>query len=95
MECLAHRKPPRRTRERAIRIARGDPRGPRSGAGRAAGPATIRIDGRDHEAAAFRGPQGFATYCAVGDLWVTIEGSSDVEYRLRKVADRARLILKA
>ncbi len=55
-------------------------------------PATIRIDSRDHEGATFRGPQGSAAYCAVGDLWVTIEGTSDVDYRLRTVADRARLI---
>lgn len=55
-------------------------------------PATIRIDGRDHEGATFRGPQGSAAYCAMGDLWVTIEGSSSVDYRLRTVADRTRLI---
>lgn len=55
-------------------------------------PVTLRIDGRDHHGAAFRGPRGSAAYCAVGDLWVTIEGSSDVDYRLRTVADRARLI---
>ncbi|PJJ63691.1 hypothetical protein [Compostimonas suwonensis] len=55
-------------------------------------PTTIRINGLDHEGAAFRGPQGSAAYCAMGDLWVTIEGSSDVDYRLRTVADRARLI---
>lgn len=54
--------------------------------------ATIRIDGRNHEGAAFRGPQGSAAYCALGELWVTIEGSSDADYRLRTVADRARLI---
>ncbi len=55
-------------------------------------PAIIRIDGRDHEGAAFRAPQGSAAYCAVGDLWVTIEGSSDVDYRLRTLAARDRLL---
>lgn len=55
-------------------------------------PVKIRIDGRDYAGTAFRGPQGSAAYCAVGDLWVTIEGSSEVDYRLRTVADRARLI---
>jgi hypothetical protein len=55
-------------------------------------PVAIRIDGRDHDAFAFQGPQGSAAYCAVGDLWVTIEGSSDMDYRLRTVADRTRLI---
>lgn len=54
-------------------------------------PAAISIDGRDHEGFAFRGPQGSAAYCAVDDLWVTIEGSSEVDYRLRTIADRARL----
>lgn len=53
---------------------------------------TIRIDGRDHDGYAFRDRRGSAAYCAVGDLWVTIEGSSDVDYRLRTLADRARLI---
>lgn len=52
----------------------------------------IRIDGRDHHGFAFRDRRGSAAYCAVGDLWVTIEGSSDVDYRLRTIADRARLI---
>lgn len=55
-------------------------------------PTTIRIDGRDHEGAAFRGPMGSAAYCAVGDLWVTIEGVSDVGYRLRTVTDPGRII---
>jgi hypothetical protein len=55
-------------------------------------PFAIRIDGRDHEAFAFQGPQGSAAYCAVGDLWVTIEGSSSVDYRLHTVADRTHLI---
>lgn len=55
-------------------------------------PATIRVDGRDHEGTAFRGPQGSAAYCAVGELWLTIEGSTHVDYRLRTVADRARII---
>ncbi len=53
---------------------------------------TIRIDGRDHDGYAFRDRRGSAAYCAVGDLSVTIEGSSDVDYRLRTLADRARLI---
>jgi len=35
-------------------------------------PVAIRIDGRDHEVFAVQGPQGFAAYCTVGDLWVTI-----------------------
>lgn len=52
----------------------------------------IRIDGRDHPGFAFRGTRGSAAYCAVGDLWVTIEGSSNVDYRLRTVGDRVRLL---
>jgi len=54
-------------------------------------PVTIRIDGRDHEGFAFRGPQGSAAYCALGDLWVTIAAAGRADYPLRTLGEPDRI----